>query len=83
MPIKGTCFFLNLMQEEQWISYIRQKKVCLCSGLSQEDLEKAIQKYNIRSFNELQYYTKCCTHCGTCKEKVLEILKKNLNYKKN
>lgn len=65
------------MQEQEWNSYLRPRKICLCIGLSKEDLEEAIHKYNIQNFEELQYYTKCSTNCGTCKKQIIEFLKKN------
>ncbi len=43
-------------------------------GLSENDLISAIQKNNIKTFEELQKITNCSTGCGTCENKIRNFL---------
>lgn len=70
------------MLEQEWYQYLRPRRVCLCLGLSKEDIEEAIKKYNIQNFQELQFYTKCSTNCKTCEPQVKEILIQYLTIQK-
>lgn len=74
MPLEALVSLLIIMNENEWLQYLRPKRVCLCIGLSREDIENAIQKYNIKTFSQLQYYTKCSTCCKTCEINIKEIL---------
>ncbi|GIX43320.1 MAG: hypothetical protein KatS3mg129_3053 [Leptospiraceae bacterium] len=53
---------------------LRPRKICLCLGLSEEDLKKAIDENQITTFEELQKVTKCSTNCGTCENEIKKFL---------
>jgi bacterioferritin-associated ferredoxin len=60
---------------------LRPRKICLCFGLSKQDLIEAIEKNQIKTFEELQNLTKCSTNCGTCENEIKKLLKEQLSQK--
>ncbi|MCS7205440.1 MAG: (2Fe-2S)-binding protein [Leptospiraceae bacterium] len=55
-------------------SIFRPTRICICLGLTREDLIDAIRRYQILNFEELQKYTKCSTGCGTCEDEIKHFL---------
>lgn len=52
---------------------MRPRKVCLCKGVSKEDLVRAIRG-GAMTLSQLQKETLAGTGCGTCLVQVMEIL---------
>ena len=63
----------------QTLAAMRPKRVCLCMGLSEQDLIDSIRKGN-RSFEKLQDATGCSTGCGCCELEVLQLIEETLKH---
>lgn len=67
-----------LLNENDIISLMRPKRICLCRQVTEEDLVKAIHE-GYDSFEKLVEHTLATTGCGTCSGSVKVILEKELS----
>ena len=77
-PPSGAFILFLLMDNYELYQVLRPRYICLCFGLTEEDLKNAIFKHNIQTFDELQKQTKCSSNCGTCEGDVKKILNNTL-----
>jgi bacterioferritin-associated ferredoxin len=52
--------------------------VCVCHGISEQRLKKAVQE-GVRSFEQLQSYTGVATCCGSCESCARQVLDETLD----
>jgi NifU-like protein len=57
--------------------------VCLCFKVTRKTIEKTIRKHHLTTFEEVTNYTKAGGACGKCKNKILEIINKNIEKGEN
>ncbi len=55
------------------------KVVCNCMNITENEIKNLIFEKGIKSFEELQEYTKISTSCGSCEDEARDLLKKCLN----
>ncbi len=53
---------------------IEGKVVCICFGVTEKDIERAIRENHLSSVEEITNYTKAGGGCGGCTDEILEIL---------
>lgn len=49
---------------------MRPPRMCICKGVSQEEIHDAVLKKGKKTFEEVQAFTGCSTGCGTCEERI-------------
>jgi len=54
----------------------KNKKICKCYHVYENDIKVFVRDNNSVDFNLLQENTFCCKGCGTCKEEINEYLNK-------
>ena len=55
------------------------KMICECKGVTDHMIEDLVKNDKVRSFEDLQSLTGCCTGCGKCKDRILEELNECLH----
>jgi NifU-like protein len=50
------------------------KVTCICFGVTEKDIERAIQENHLTSVEEVTNYTKAGGGCGGCHDEIVEIL---------
>lgn len=56
---------------------MNRKKICICNGVTEEEIIESIQKGNT-TLDAISKDTFAMTKCGSCTKKVQEILSKTL-----
>ena len=55
------------------------KVICECKGVTDPMIEELVKSDKVRTFEELQEATGCCTACGKCRSKILDELNEFLH----
>ena len=64
-----------LENENNYLQYMRQRKVCLCNNVSESQIIDAC-KNGCDTLEKIQQETKACTSCCSCRGKILTILER-------
>ena len=69
----------NITQIEDVYQHMRPRRICLCKGVTEEDIREAINLKGARDFDGVQQITRCCTGCGTCETRVRKLVEEIIN----
>lgn len=57
--------------------YMRKRFICLCKGITEEALIDKIKNEKLDDYELLQKETNCGTGCGTCENKIRNLISKH------
>ena len=51
--------------------------VCVCNTITEKTIVETIEKYNVKTIEELQKRISVCNNCHTCERYILNLIEKH------